>query len=261
MTFIKTEIKLPSGTVACHIGGTGRPLLYLHSAGGVRITSALETLAQSFRLFMPVMPGFDGTPENPRLRAMPDLANLAAEVIDAELGGRCDVVGHSFGGWTAAWLAALHPGKVGQLVLQASAGFRPDGIGGLVSDPVKLRQMMFAHPENLPPEQKTPEVLAKNRSMVHHYHGATAMDRDLVAKLGAIEAKTLILHGTKDGVIPVDSPRLLKERIPQSYLVYVYDAAHAIDVDQPARFVNLVRDFFERGEAFIVNWKTGAVAA
>jgi pimeloyl-ACP methyl ester carboxylesterase len=266
MTFTKSELKLPSGTLTCHVGGTGRPVLYLHSAGGVRISSALETLAKSFRLYMPVMPGFDGTPENPKLRSMADLANVAAEVIDAEIlkggdRGRCDVVGHSFGGWTAAWLAALHPAKVGQLVLHAAAGFRPEGVGGLVADPVKLRQMMFAHPENLPPEQKTPELLAKNRTMVHHYHGATAMDRDLLAKLGSIEAMTLILHGTKDGVIPLDSPRLLKEKIPRAFLMYVYDAAHAIDVDQPARFVNLVKDFFERGEAFIVNWKTGAVAA
>ena len=170
MAFAKTEIKLPSGTVTCHVGGTGRPLLYIHTAGGVRISPAIEKLAETFKIYMPVLPGFDGTPENPKLRSMPDLADLAAELIDAEAGGRCDVLGHSFGGWTAAWLAARHPGKVGQLVLAAAAGFRPEGVGGLVADPVKLRQAMFAHPENLPAEQKPADVQAKNRSMVHHNH-------------------------------------------------------------------------------------------
>jgi pimeloyl-ACP methyl ester carboxylesterase len=74
-----------------------------------------------------------------------------------------------------------------------------------------------------------------------------------LARLGDIEALTLILQGTKDGVIPVASARLLKERIPRAHLVYLYDAAHALEIDQPERFTHLIGDFFRRGEAFIVN--------
>ena len=36
-------------------------------------------------------------------------------------------------------------------------------------------------------------------------------------------------------------------------MIYVFDAGHDIEVDQPERFVALVRDFFARGEEFIVN--------
>ena len=36
-------------------------------------------------------------------------------------------------------------------------------------------------------------------------------------------------------------------------MIYVFDAGHDIEVDQPERVVALVRDFFARGEAFIVN--------
>jgi len=129
----------------------------------------------------------------------------------------------------------------------------------LVGDAATLRRLMFAHPENLPAEQKPAEMQAQNRATVHHYHGETATDRDLAARLEDIKALTLILHGTKDGVIPIASPRLLKERIRRSHLVYVYDAAHGIDVDQPPRFTRLVGDFLARGEAFIVNHtETGA---
>jgi pimeloyl-ACP methyl ester carboxylesterase len=261
MSFTKTELKLKSGTIACHVGGNGRPVLCLHSAGGVRLSPALERIAESHVLYLPVLPGFDGTAKNDVLKSMTDLADLAAEVIEHEIKEPCDVIGHSFGGWTAAWLAVLHPDKVQQLVLAAPAGFRPDGVGGLVADPAKLRSMMFAHPENLPPEQKPAEVQAQNRAMVHHYHGETSMDRDLVSRIDTIRALTLILYGTKDGVIPIDSPRLLKERIPKSYLVYVYDAAHALDVDQPDRFARLITDFFARGEAFIVNSSKSAATA
>ncbi len=253
MTFTTTELQLSSGALPCHVGGAGQPILFLHSAGGVRLSPALHQLARSFRLYVPILPGFDGTARRANLRTMSDLADLAAEIIDSEIKQPCDVVGHSFGGWAAAWLAARHPDKVSLLALCAPAGFRPEGVGGLVDDPQTLRRLMYAHPENLPPEPADPARQSANRAVAHHYTGGKAMDRDLVGSLAKINALTLILSGTKDGIIPVESPRLLKAHIPHAFSVYVYDAAHAIDVDQPERFVALVGDFFARGEAFIVS--------
>jgi pimeloyl-ACP methyl ester carboxylesterase len=253
MAFTTSQASLKGGPLQYHVGGTGDPVLYLHTAGGVRLSPALDALARSHQLYLPVMPGFDGTARNAGLRSMPDLADLAASFIDGVIKRPCDVIGHSFGGWVATWLAVRHPDKVQQLVLAAPAGFRPEGQGGLIADPAKLRRMMFAHPENLPPEQKTSEILAQNRATASHYNGEAATDRDLAARLGEINALTLILHGTKDGVIPIASPHLLKERIPRSHLVYLYDAAHALDVDQPQRYVQLIDDFLARGEAFIVH--------
>ena len=255
MPFSKSDVVLKSGSIPCYRGGDGRPVLLLHTAGGIRLSPVLERLAESSRLYIPLLPGFDGTPRNPKLKSMTDLADLAAEFIESEIKQPCDVIGHSFGGWTAAWLAVRHPDKVQQLVLAAAAGFRPAGVGGLVADPEKLRRMMFAHPENLPADQKPPDVQAANRAAAHYYHGDTALDRDLDARLQDIKALTLILHGTKDGVIPVESARLLKERIPRAMLLYIYDAAHALDVDQPERFARAVQDFLAQGEAFIVNWR------
>jgi pimeloyl-ACP methyl ester carboxylesterase len=253
MAFTLTELQLPSGPLSCHVGGTGQPVLYLHSAGGVRISPAIEKLAESFRLYLPVIPGFDGTARRDTLRTMSDLADLAAEIIDSEIKEPCDVVGHSFGGWVAAWLAARHPEKVPLLVLHAAAGFRPEGKGGRGGDPETLRRAMYAHPENLPSEPVDPARHAANRAAAQDYTGGQATDRDLVGSLDRITALTLIMHGTKDGVVPVESPRLLKSRIPHAFCVYVYDAAHAIDTDQPDRFADLVGDFLTRGEAFIVN--------
>ena len=251
--FTKSELRLRSGTLPCHIGGSGPALLYLHSAGGVRLSPALEQLAQSFKLYVPVMPGFDGTARRDHLRSMADLADLAAELIDTAIAGPCDVIGHSFGGWVAAWLGAKHADKVQLLTLVAPAGFRPDGAGGLPTDPAALRRAMYAHPENLGDEKPDPQRQAENRAAAHHYNHGVATDRDLVASLGELGALTLILQGTKDGVIPVATPRLLKACIPHAFSVYVYDAAHALDVDQPERFVELVTDFFTRGESFIVS--------
>ena len=43
----------------------------------------------------------------------------------------------------------------------------------------------------------------------------------------------------------------------RAFLIYVYDAAHNIEVDQPERFAALASDFLKRGEVFLVNQKTG----
>jgi hypothetical protein len=60
-------------------------------------------------------------------------------------------------------------------------------------------------------------------------------------------------------MVPKESVQLLKSRLPRSYLVYVWDAAHAIEVDQPERMLLLVEGFLQRSEGFMVNWGTLAV--
>ena len=74
-----------------------------------------------------------------------------------------------------------------------------------------------------------------------------------MARLPEVTQQALVMQGTKDGMMPPESGQLLAREIPHAKLVYVYDAGHNVEVDQPQRFVALVRDFFTRGEAFIVN--------
>ena len=257
MAFEEKTARLSCGDIPYHVGGEGPPVLYFHSAGGVRITRGLELLARDFRVHVPVLPGFDGTAELDSLKTMQDLAAMGADFIDSVIGQSCDVVGQSFGGWVAPWLAVLFPDKVGQLVLECPAGFRPEDSPPPSRDPDILLRQMYAYPEKRPPETKSDAVLSKNREMLHHYHGPVARDHDLVARLGEIEALTLIVLGTKDGRIGSDSVQLLKREIPRSHLIYIYDAAHNIEVDQPERFAGVVGDFLKRAEAFIVNWGDG----
>jgi len=79
------------------------------------------------------------------------------------------------------------------------------------------------------------------------------LDKELVGRLGEIESSTLLVYGTLESIVPIETCRILKEKIPRVFLHYVYDAAHTIEVDQPERLAGLVSDFLERGEAFLVN--------
>lgn len=261
MTFEIKTVQLPSGEVSYAVGGDGPPVLYFHSAGGMRVTKGLELLAADFRIYVLVVPGFDDTPLLDSIRDMKDIAHLGAEFIDTVVGERCDVIGQSFGGWVVPWLALEHPDKVGQLVLQCPAGFRPEGAPAPSSDPeLRLRQM-YAYPERRPPETKSDATLERNREMLHHYHGSVMRDDRLIARLGEIEALTLVMLGTKDGRLTPESVQLIKERMQRAFLVYVYDAAHNIEVDQPERFASLVSDFLHRGEVFLVNQHRGTSTA
>jgi len=254
-----SRVSLPSGELSYFAAGEGRPVVYLHPAGGVRWTKVLDELAKSFKLHVPIMPGFDGTAAHASVKSMKALAALVGEFVAKLVGGPSDVIGCSFGGCLAAWLAAERPELVDHLVLECPAGFRPKGYGGRPTDAEELRELLFLHPEKLPPESKPAEQEAANRKMLPHYGCAADTDEELLARIPSIDKLTLILHGTADRMIPKESVQLLKSRLPHAYLVYIWDAAHAIEVDQPERVLAVLKSFLERSEGFMVNWGTLAI--
>ncbi|MGH7032454.1 MAG: alpha/beta fold hydrolase [Stellaceae bacterium] len=261
MPFERQDLNLPSGKLSYFVAGSGAPLLYLHPAGGFSPSKPLVALSERYKIFAPVTPGFDGTAPHPQIASMEQLADLAARFADQIIGKGCDVIGQSFGGWEALWLAVKHPDKVDHLVLEAPAGVPAGGKGGLPTDPAEARRKLFAYPDRAPPVTKPMEQLQGNRRMLDHYGAASLSDAALPSRVAEIKAPTLILMGTKDEIIPPETGRFLKEQIAGSHLAYVYDAAHVIQSDQPERYLRLVSGFLERGDAYIVNWGSSALAA
>jgi pimeloyl-ACP methyl ester carboxylesterase len=47
--------------------------------------------------------------------------------------------------------------------------------------------------------------------------------------------------------------RFDKDLIPNCHLVFVYDAGHGISTDRPEAFTEVVADFLERHEAFVIS--------
>jgi pimeloyl-ACP methyl ester carboxylesterase len=258
MTATRAEAKLAAGTLPYTVIGEGRPLLYLHSAGGPVISPFLEALANGHRIFSPVAPGFDGTPAMDKVRGVPDLADLYAAFAEKVIGSACDVMGHSFGGWAALWLAVKHPSVAAQMVLEAPGGLRIGMTQGPPPDPAELRRRLYAYPEKAAGLMKSPEAAAANMQAFARYHGGMLVDEALLARLPEIKARTLIVMASKDEMIPIKTGQVLKEKIPASHLAYIYDAAHSIEIDQPERMLRLVRAFLERGEAYIVNFGDAA---
>ena len=235
------------------VRGSGRPLVYLHPASGVRWTSFLEKLSETRTLHVPTFPGFDGTAIDEELKSRQGLSRRVGDYIQKEIGGACDVMGCSFGGAVALWLAIERPELVDHLVLECPGGLQSVD-PALRKNPHAFYKALYAHPENARHERKPEELEARNRTLLSHYGAQDGKEPDLLEALDRIRATTLILHGTEDRIITAATMQLLKSRLARAFLVYVWDAAHSIEVDQPERLAAVVQSFLERSAAFVVRY-------
>jgi pimeloyl-ACP methyl ester carboxylesterase len=209
------SVRLSSGQLTYFRAGSGPPLLYLHPAGGVRRSKVLEGLAQSFDLFVPVVPGFEGTAFHAAVATRQSLAKLVAEFHRTVINKPCGVMGWSFGGAVALWLALQHPQLVERLVLECPAG--------MISIDPRIKRV--------------------NRALLEHYGAQDGKDEALLARVAEIGHATLILQGADDGTIPPASAELLKGILTNALLITIPQAGHDLEVDQPARVLAAAREF------------------
>ena len=69
-------------------------------------------------------------------------------------------------------------------------------------------------------------------------------DRGLSQRLQRISARTLILWGTEDVLIPPVYGHAFKKAISKSKLVRVAKAGHAVGQEKPAAVLKAIREFF-----------------
>ena len=203
--------------------GVGAPLVYLHGAGGPRPNPAYPLLARRFRVIAFEMPGFGESPENTRTQTIGELASTIAQAVKNLGIDTFSLIGRSFGGTTALWMALQEGERVRALVLEAPGAFRPEGA-----------RMPSNHP------------------LVVRLRGP-ARDPDLERRLRTLATPTLVLFGTRDDVIAPAMGRIYKALLPNGHLVFVYDAGHGISTDRPEAYTEVVTDFLERHEAFVIS--------
>jgi pimeloyl-ACP methyl ester carboxylesterase len=232
--------------------GDGPPLVHLHGAGGLRLNRGHDLLSQQFRVIAFEMPGF-GAEENQRTRDLPGLAGTMAQAIRALGIDRCNLMGTSFGGRVALFLAVENKDLVRALVLEAPAAIRPTGSQPPSGSPETMARILYAHPERMPPMPPVdPAQSARILALTKRLRGP---DRDpaLEARLSGLTIPVLVVLGTRDGLIPPEMGRIYKDLIPDAHLVFVYDAGHAIAAERPEAFVEVVGDFLEREDAFVIS--------
>jgi pimeloyl-ACP methyl ester carboxylesterase len=240
--------------------GQGEPLVSLHGAGGMKLYRSHELLAAQYRVIIFEVPGFGQSPANERSQSMPELASTMAQAVTSLGIERFNLMGNSFGGKLALWLAVQQPERVQALILVAPAAIRPEGGGTPQAlTPEELMARLYAHPErqaSLPPPD--PAIRAKQQALVRRVMGP-ARDEALESRLPDLHVPVLVVFGTLDRMIPPEMGRLYCEKLPNCHLILVYDAAHEVDADRPEAFVSVASDFIQRHEGFLVNRQSGLI--
>jgi pimeloyl-ACP methyl ester carboxylesterase len=112
---------------------------------------------------------------------------------------------------------------------------------------------LFGHPERMDPlPALDAAVAAKQRTLVGRLRGP---DRDaaLEDRMRGLVVPVLVVFGTLDRVMPPEMGRHYKALLPNCHLVFVYDAGHLIGAERPEAFAEVVGDFLERREAFVIS--------
>jgi pimeloyl-ACP methyl ester carboxylesterase len=243
-------IATPHGQIPYLEGGSGEPLVYLHGAGGMTAGDPiLEALAATHHVYAPYLPGYGETEDRPDLRDMLDYTLHTWDVVRA-LGLKDPIlVGHSMGGMIAAEMAAVSPNDVSRLVLIAPAGLwidehpTPDIFTLL---PFELPKYLFHDPETGAKLMTAglriddPEFLKTYLVRNARQMGMAGKllfpipERGLGSRLYRIRAKTVIVWGQSDRMIPPVYARGFEAGIAGSRVVEVPEAGHMVILEKPA---------------------------
>lgn len=240
-------------------------VLLLHGQpGGARDWQpVLAAVAGRIRAVAPHRPGWDGCSAAGGIE-INGRAALAA--LDAAGIKRATVVGHSFGGGVAAWIAVHHPARVQRLILAAPAAntaalYTLDRVLALPLIGDVLGAATLAGTGlvlSLPPIRRT---IAERVRIDPAYIGSVArtvfrpsvwrafeteqraMVRelpDLERELHRIRAPTVILAGTLDRVVPPAATRALTVQIPHARRVLLGRAGHLLPQLHAGRLAELI---------------------
>jgi pimeloyl-ACP methyl ester carboxylesterase len=237
-------------------GGSGEPLVFLHGAGGMTPEDPLlNELASRFHVYAPYLPGYGETEECATLRDMLDFALHGWDVVEA-LGLKSPIlVGHSMGGMIAAEMAALAPNDVARLALICPAGLWLDEHpivdiftllpfempGYLFHDPEKGAAMMTAGLDLSDPKFLQDYLVRNARQM--GMAGKLLFpvpERGLAERLYRVKAKTVIVWGESDKLIPPIYGPAFAAKIAGARLVNVPEAGHMVIAEKPGEVVKAV---------------------
>jgi pimeloyl-ACP methyl ester carboxylesterase len=238
-------------------GGSGKPVLILHDElGYTGWMTWNEKLAQQRTLLIPLQPGFGKTPRLDWIRSYRDLAGFYAQVVRERRLDPIDVIGFSAGGFIAAEMAASDPKVFSRMVLVAPLGIKP--AAGEIMDffPVTIRTHLratVADPINTPEFSKiyggemTPEQFERfedARSETARIGWEPYMHNpSLPYLLKGLKLLTLIVWGTRDGVVPRGCIDAYREAIAGAQVAEVQGAGHRPEIENPAEFERVVKKF------------------
>ncbi len=254
----KLTVQVGPITTRYEARGSGPPLLYLHGAFGYASwPTFLDALTDSFTVYAPTHPGFEGDDAIDHIEDLLDLTLYHAELVEALGLERPHVVGHYNGAMIAAEMAVLDSDSVGKIVLAAPAGLWQDDNPGLdynATPITEMRQSLFARADSaaahsfFPVPQDDEEMgwqiirRVQSLSVVGKFLWPIP-DKGLARRARRIKSPTLVVVGDCDKVVPPEYADVLTSLIPSSRSLVMEDSGHMFPHEHPAKFAEAVLEF------------------
>ncbi|MBI4729595.1 MAG: alpha/beta fold hydrolase [Acidobacteria bacterium] len=256
-------VRSGSADIAYYVAGSGDPLLLIMGFLGDSRMWVMQTPAfsQSHRVITFDNRGVGGSSSPPGPFTMEEMAADALAVLDAAGAERAHVLGISMGGAIAQHLALKAPERVRSLVLAATWCSknpyleRLSEVGALIASTdgghtalarasmlwlftpgfIIGRPEMVSMIENLalqfPPP---PDAFAKQAPAL--------LEHDTRDRLSELRARTLVMVGRRDVMVPPELSEELAAAIPGAEL-RLLEAGHAFNVEEAEAFNRHVLDF------------------
>ena len=239
-------------------GGAGYPLVYLHGAGGYPgWPDFLDRLARDYQVYAPAHPGVAQSTGLNHLDELWDLVQFFEEFLDAVGIDRCHLVGHSYGGFCAAELAAHRPERISRLVLVNSLGlWLPEQpvADFFILTPDERREMLWhdsdgelAHAavaQPTDPEERLEYTLNRIQTLQSVAKFTWPIpERGLTKRAHRITMPTLIVWGESDRVIPPAYGAAFRDLLPNATLATIPECGHTPQVERPDAFFDSVLGF------------------
>lgn len=227
--------------------GTGDPLLLLHAGtqSGAMWDPFVEALAARYHLIIPDLRGHGGStnPDGPLTTRR--FADDVVALLDHLKIGRCKAIGASAGGMTLLHLAMKYPERIEALV-----------VVGVGTDLPKECRTILARTTTDSLSEASWQILrarhthgdAQIRALYAWVASLAEDDGDMriePARLAAISAPMLIIHGDRDYCFPASMAWEIHQAVPTSYLWVVPNGTHVpLSGSNADTFTATVLEFF-----------------
>lgn len=262
--------------LAAGADSTQPPLVLLHGGGTDSATlswgGVMEALAEGRRVLAPDLPGYGASDRPDAPYSLDYYCAVVSELADAWGLGKFDLGGLSMGGGISLAYTLAHRERVRRLVLVDTYGIQPDypphrlsylmvripfvteltyltvrsralaraTLGQMVRTPGALTDELL---DEVMAEARKPRTGKAFNTFQKHEVLPDRLRTYYTPQLDRVMAKTLIVHGGADTLVPLKYAKEACWMIPDCRLEVLPGAGHWAQRDLPERFLEVVEEF------------------